>query len=74
MHKFENNQRVQITESQHGLKGYAGTVKRLRIADHGAWVRMDDDLPTEYRSFPADDEEGRGRDLILYPEQCTALG
>lgn len=49
-----------------------GTVVRLRYADLGAWVRLDhraEGLPVH--PFPADDEGGRGADVLTYPEWCT---
>lgn len=51
-----------------------GTVKRLRRADNGAWVELDTRLDDELHSFAADDEAGRGRHVLTYPESSrTAL-
>ena len=73
LRRFQQSQRVTIACADYGeLAGESGTVVRLRLADDGAWVKMDVDLPAEYRAFPADDAHGRGRHLLLYPEQCVA--
>ena len=58
--------------AQLALAGKTGTVVRLRVADEAAWVRMDCDLPAALRSFPADDEHGRGRHIMLWPQECRA--
>jgi hypothetical protein len=70
---FGMGQRVKIIVADYGeeLAGKCGSIQRLRRADNGAWVRMDCELPDEYREFPKDDENGRGRHLLLYPEQCA---
>ena len=73
MKRFQNNQRVQITNPEYGqLSLCAGTVRRLRGCDDGAWVEMDCDLPKERASFP-DTTDSRHRHIILYPEDCTEL-
>lgn len=68
--KFNNNQRVRVSEPKNQLLGKAGTVVRLRRADDGAWVNMDDALPDNLRSFPAGDKAGRENHTILFPEEC----
>jgi len=61
------------SQAQELLAGKTGTVVRLRRADEAAWVRMDCDLPSALRSFPADDENGRGNHIILWPQECAAM-
>jgi hypothetical protein len=68
MTKFADFQRVRIIAPEHQLRGKVGKVVRLRRADEGAWVRMDDDLPVELRRFSDD----RKNDLLLFPEECEA--
>lgn len=60
MQKFENGQRVVVTETPNVLTGKTGTVKRIRRADNGAFIEMDSSIPDCVRLFPADDESGRG--------------
>ena len=50
------------------LQGKLGTVVRVRRGDDGAWVHMDDPLPQDLRSFPADDS--RADHIVLFPEEC----
>jgi len=59
--------------AQRELAGTTGTVVRLRIRDDAAWVRMDCELPDSLRSFPADDERGRGNHILLWPQECRAV-
>lgn len=85
MRKFELGQRVQVlaevdclapppsSPEQDALAGQTGTVVRLRRADEAAWVKMDCALPASLRSFPADDEHGRGNYIILWPQWCRAV-
>lgn len=68
--RFRNHQRVRVSRLDHPMCGNAGTVVRLRRADDGAWVDMDDALPGDLRSFPAGDEAGRQNHTILYPFEC----
>lgn len=70
MRAFKEGQRVVVDEpSLHpDLRNKVGTVKRCRMADSGAWVRMDDPLPDGVGSFPAGDP--RERDVLLYPQEC----
>lgn len=68
MRRFENSQRVKVLEGL--LEGKIGVVVRLRMADNGAWVEMDEDIPESMRSFPANDS--RGKHVLLYPEDCEA--
>lgn len=68
MDSFQNNQKIIVTDAEHPCHGKTGTVVRLRRADDAAWVRMDEDLPMDLRSFPADDE--RRNHIMLWPEDC----
>lgn len=71
MKNFRNGQRVTVAEVGHPLTGRKGSVVRLRRADNGAWVRMDDRPPEELCPFPVDDS--RGHDVVLYPDQCKPV-
>lgn len=77
MRDFKQGQKVRVKAGTTGgsdeLAGKTGTVARLRRADSCAWVAMDCDLPDGLRAFPADDEHGRGRHIILDPSECEAV-
>lgn len=66
------SQRVRVIDREHPMFGTTGTTSRRRISDSGAWVAMDVDPPDEVRAFPSHDEHGRGRHVLLYPDQCEA--
>jgi hypothetical protein len=69
--RFTNGQHVEMVEAddqQEPLMGKRGHVVRLRMADSGAWVEMDEDLPEDLQSFVAGDS--RHRHIRLYPDQC----
>ena len=70
MRSFEDGQRVILDqpEAHKLLKGKAGRVVRRRRADAAAWVEMDDDIPVQYRHFPAGDR--RCNHVMLYPQEC----
>lgn len=71
MRAFKLGQRVKVVMSScAALIGSTGTVVRLRRADDQAWVRMDAEPPAELRQFPADDENGRGNHIMLWPDEC----
>lgn len=84
MRSFKLGQKVQVlseadclappppSQAQTLLAGKCGVVVRLRRADEAAWVQMECDLPSELRSFPADDTHVRGRHIILWPSECRA--
>ena len=72
MRRFEMGQRVVITSGADALIGKRGRVARLRFKDSQAWVAMDEQPPSEFCSFPADDEYGRGKNLLLDPTDCEA--
>ena len=71
MKRFENGQRVRVSDPEHPMVGEVGTVRRLRKIDGGAWVEMDRDLPLDLRTFPADDP--RRNHALLYPDECERL-
>lgn len=68
MRNFSNGQRIKVNLPHDRMHGKVGTVVRLRMGDNGAWVKMDDELPEELRSFPVGDS--RDHHLLLYPEDC----
>ena len=82
MRKFENGQRIQVTPftdcvapppptaAQHLIAGKTGTVVPLLQRNNSAWVEMDEAPPEQLRAFPANDEHGRGNNILLYPEEC----
>lgn len=72
--RFRNGQRVIVHRCGFGdgidIDAAPGTVVRLRMADHGAWVALDKrlDIPNAH-PFPADDET-RGTHVLALPEDC----
>ena len=72
MDHFRKGMRVTVVSpDESSLKGYVGTVTRLRIADEGAWIRMDELLPEGLANFPLGDP--RHRDYTLYPDECEEI-
>lgn len=67
---FTGIARVRVTDEEHPMVGKFGMVWRQRRCDYGAWVAMDSEVPESVREFPADDPHGRGRHVLLYPDQC----
>lgn len=70
MKSFVNGGRIVVTDTESELVGRFGQVWRVRRADSGAWVNMDEPIPDSLRRFPADDPDGRGNEVILYSRQC----
>ena len=70
MISFKIGQRIQVIEGE--LKWQYGTVRRIRMSDHGAWVEMDTDLP-EHRQAFHDPTDERFRHVMLYPGICVAV-
>jgi hypothetical protein len=67
--RFDNNQRVFVRADEYGNAINAhGTVCRLRRADYGAWINLDERHATDVHPFPADDD--RGKHILAYPEDC----
>lgn len=71
MKRFQNGQRVFVNKSDdgHDIQAF-GTVRRLRRADDGAWISLDQRHPTARHPFPADDPSGRGNHIMAFPEDC----
>ena len=67
MRKFQAGQRVVVVNYQ-PLHLWAGTVRRCRIQDDSAWVRMDAAPPSELRHFA--DGAPRQWDVLLAPGWC----
>jgi len=68
--RFIDGQRVRIIDhcSRPELNGMTGVVvRRLRLTDGAAWIRMDTDLPTHCRSFLDGDE--RANDTRVYADE-----
>jgi hypothetical protein len=73
MKRFKCGMRVRIVSHKDvNMIGNEGTVYRLRIADNGAWVRMDKRLATEW--FPFGDMDSRSNHTLLSPDQCEKAG
>ena len=71
MKTFLHNQRVKI--ASHDLSemiGKIGTVARQRRCDEGAWINIDENLPSSHIAFP-DPDDSRHRHILLYPDECT---
>ncbi len=73
MKRFTLNQRVRVKMLHFELDGKTGRVVRIRIADDGAWVAMDEPLPSELRKFPEGDGAGREDHIMLYPLECESV-
>jgi hypothetical protein len=78
MRRFTNGQRVLIQtcpafcdEGVH-FRGETGTVVRLRIADDGAWVRLDRIPPNNQYPMPFPLDDDRANHVLLYPCDCVA--
>lgn len=72
MRAFSLGQRIRVETGP--AAGLSGVVVRLRRGDDLAWVRMDTREEREGVCWPffADDEEDRGSNLLLAPEDCGA--
>lgn len=70
---FHGVSRILVIDPDHPMVGQEGVIGRRRYGDNGAWVTMTTDPPPECRSFPLDDPHGRGRHVLLYPDQCDRL-
>lgn len=74
MKRFENAQRVLVKcEANRGLAVNAtGTVARLRRADDGAWIALDELHATPgVHPFPSDDS--RATHVLAFPEECEPV-
>lgn len=72
MVRFKNNTRVRVANpcNDHAaLHGRIGIVRRLRVADHQAWVEMlGEPIPMSLRCFLEGDE--RANHVLLDPFEC----
>ena len=68
--KFEDDQRVRVIEEDSLLRGKVGTVARIRT-NGSAFVNMDEDIPSQLRSFEPPDS--RANHVILFAEECEAV-
>ena len=68
---FRNDQRVEVVANGHPCAGKRGTVVRKRGQDDGAWIRFDEDLPDDLRSFPKGDD--RQNHMMLWPDECEEV-
>jgi hypothetical protein len=68
--KLHNGMRVKITEhgSIKAFDGRTGTVIRLCSDGHSAWIKTDEPLPSNLRSFPTDDH--RCDHTKIYDDEC----
>lgn len=48
--------------------GVCGTVVRLRCADDGAWINLDERAHDDVHPFPLGDD--RAKHVLAYPEDC----
>lgn len=74
MRYFTAKSRIIITQHPNAaMVGLKGTVERLRIADDGAWVKMDSRLDSNEFPFRNQDGDSRQNNALLYPENCEVL-
>lgn len=68
--RFELGARVFVRRDGVGNEIHcAGTVTRLRRADNGAWISLDQ--RSSHCPFPEDDR--RANHIVAYPEDCGAV-
>lgn len=72
MVRLTNGQRVLVSavgDDGTEIPPTLGTVKRLRMADNGAWVALDQrvDVPNVHLF---DSTDPRGTQVLTYPEYC----
>lgn len=63
-----------IDDDEQGLLGKVGVVVRLGYGDCGSWIRFPERYENVAWPWEADDAGGRAADIILYPEECEAVG
>lgn len=77
MERFKNGQRIKLIapegDATDKMVGQHGTVVRLRMSDHQAWVNMDGPIADSIRCFLPDDPHGRGNHILLWPDQCEGV-
>lgn len=71
MKRFKLGQRVLVFETKFGgpIRPIAGTVVRLRHADNGAWIELDEHVGDAHHPFPVGDR--RERHTMAYPGTCS---
>jgi recombination protein RecT len=65
--------RVRVINPMHPMAGKQGTFLRRLTRSSQVWIRMDEEIPAELRSFAVDDARGRARDIVLFPDECEAI-
>jgi len=70
MNALVPGQRVRLTGIE--PKGASGTVNRVAGSGRAAWVRMDEPLPDQLRTFEPEDE--RARDRMVYVDEVELIG
>ena len=71
LHTFTGVSRVRVVDASSPIVGKTGFIVRRRHGNAAAWIRMDDDVPAELRSFEPPDR--RARDVVLFPDDCEPL-
>jgi hypothetical protein len=71
--KWRLGMRVRIVDHGGDVKwnGRTGSVIRICISNDCAWIRCDQALPAEMRSFSADDP--RHNDARVYKDECEEI-
>jgi hypothetical protein len=73
MKKFKPGQRVFVKQTETGVPVNAmGTVRRMRRADDGAWIDLDERSPIEGAHPFFEDDVNRSRHVMAYPDDCEA--
>lgn len=72
MDRFSPHQVVRVIDPDHPLHGMEGTVRRLNVADAGAWVEMHREIPDGYHRLNDGTPEGE-RLVQLYPQDCARV-
>lgn len=68
--RFDNGQRVFVRVNHLGeTVELWGTVCRLRRADEGAWI----DLDERHACCPFPEDDPRGKQVMAYPEGCSSV-
>lgn len=73
MKKFLLHQHVRVKLRHFVLDGKTGRVTRCLIHSDGAFVAMDEPLPSDLRRFPKGDPPGCEDHILLYPAECEAV-
>lgn len=80
MRRFKLGQRVNVRaviprphEDPQPITPASGRAYRPLSRDDSAWIRLDARLDDALHPFPADDESGRGLDVLAWPEDCDEI-